>query len=374
MYCQKCGATVQDDAAFCMACGSPLATPAPEVAAGEETLRLARYCTRCGAALREGDAFCGRCGAPAVEPGAGNGRRWPARWWPVAAAAAALALLAVVAGMGYQAWRDARELRAHYRAGLAALEAGDAEQAVAELDWVVARSPEDEDARAGLEAAREAADLAAQYEGAAAACDEGRWQQAIEALEDLRARAPAYEAGGVDDLLFTAYSGAGQDRAAEGRLDEAADHLGRALALRPDPALEAQKRLAELTGEGLACLAGSDPFGARDALQAAIALDPAYPGAAAGLYRARVGCCQALAAGGRLDEAEAECRAALQLQPGGPEAAAELARVALLRTPSPTPTPPATATWTPEPARPGCRLQGAEAIARYRAADGRQDP
>jgi len=29
MYCQKCGTTVQDDAAFCLACGSPLATPAP---------------------------------------------------------------------------------------------------------------------------------------------------------------------------------------------------------------------------------------------------------------------------------------------------------------------------------------------------------
>ncbi|NLF14667.1 MAG: hypothetical protein GX597_22995, partial [Anaerolineaceae bacterium] len=189
--------------------------------------------------------------------------------------------MAVVAGMGYQVWRDGRELRAHYRAGLDALEAGDAEQAVAELGWVVARSPEDEDARAGLEAAREAANMAAQYEGAAAACDEGRWQQAIEALEDLRARAPAYEATGVDDLLFTAYSGAGQALAAEGRLDEAADHLDHALALRPDAALEAQKRLAELTGEGLACLAGSDPFGARDALQAAVALDPAYPGAAA---------------------------------------------------------------------------------------------
>ena len=41
--------------------------------------------------------------------------------------------MAVVAGVGYQAWRDGRELRAHYRAGLDALEAGDAEQAVEDL-------------------------------------------------------------------------------------------------------------------------------------------------------------------------------------------------------------------------------------------------
>jgi tetratricopeptide (TPR) repeat protein len=336
-----------------MACGSPLASPEAAAATTEIDQPAGRYCTRCGSPLPklggQEAAFCGRCGAAVGAPAAGGGRGPIARYALLAAAAVAFLALAVIALLAGQAWHDARELRAHYRAGLAALEAGDPNLAVTELSWVVAQSPDYKDALARLAAAHEAADLAALYAEAQAACQEGQWQQAIDILESLRAEAPAYEAGGVDGLLFTAYAEAGLDLAAEGALDEAMAHLGRALAIRPDAAVEKQRELAGLTLEGLACLERSDPFAARDALLAAVAQDPTYAQAAAGLYRARVQCCDALTAEGRLDEAEAECLAALRLQPAGQEAAGGLERIAFLRTPSPTPTPTPTATWTPSP-------------------------
>jgi len=358
MYCPKCGTATQDDAAFCMACGSRL--PRPGVTESDEP--AGRYCTHCGAPLPDPPnqvAFCGRCGAPvpgvmAAVPGATTAARRPRsnRYALAVAAAVALVLVAVVSALGYQAWRDGRELRARYEAGLAALEAGDPDLAVTELNRVVEQSPDYEDAQARLDAAREAAGLAAQYDQAQAACQAGQWQQAIDTLESLRSlrsQAPGYEAQGVDDLLFTAYSQAGLDLAAEGSFDQAVAHLDRALALRADAAVEEQRQLAALTLEGLAYLDQNDPFAARDALQAAVDLEPSYPRAAAGLVRARVQCCDALAKQGRLDEAEAECQAALQLQPGSEEASGSLARIALLRTPSPTPTPTPTATWTPSP-------------------------
>ena len=352
MFCPKCGTSTQEDAAFCMACGSPLPSSAPAAATTEIGQPAGRYCTRCGSPLpsfgSQEAAFCGRCGAPVQAPGAVARRGRIARYALVAAAVGALVLLAVGAVLGYQAWRDGRELRAHYEAGLAALEAGDPDLAITELSWVVARSPDHEDAQAHLEAAG----LAAQYAQAEAACQEGQWQQAIDTLESLReeqAQAPGYDAGRVDDLLFTAYSQAGLELASEGALDEVVDFLDRALALRSDAAVEVQRELAGLTLEGLACLERGDPFAARDALQAAVDLEATYPQAAAGLYGALVQCCDTLAGQGRLDEAEAECQAALGLQPGGQEAAGGLARIALLRTPSPTPTPTPTATWTPSP-------------------------
>jgi tetratricopeptide (TPR) repeat protein len=349
MYCPKCGTTTQEEGSFCVVCGSPLSSLPPWEAATEGPLPLPRYCTRCGGPLHGQEAFCGRCGAPALTSKAAVRRRPIARYGLTAAAAVVLVLLGVGAVLGIQAWGDARELKAHYEAGLAALEAGEPDRAVAELSWVVERSPDYKDAQAYLQVARDAASLAAQYAQAQAACQEGQWQPAIETLESLHAQAPSYQAQGVADLLFTAYSQAGLDLAAEGSFDEAVAHLDRALDLRPDAEVEKQRQLAGFTLEGLSCLERSDPFGARDALQAVVDLEPSYPQAADGLYRARVQCCDALAGQERLDEAEAECRAALQLQPGGQEAAGGLARIALLRTPSPTPTPTPTATWTPSP-------------------------
>jgi tetratricopeptide (TPR) repeat protein len=352
MYCPNCGTQNQEDAAFCMACGSPLASPPTRGAETEPLPPAARYCTRCGlplADLRSQDVYCGRCGAPLVAPSAADRRRKILRYALPAAAVAALLLMIAGGVLAGHTWRDARALRSHYDAGLAALADGDPDQAVAELGWVVARAPDYKDTAAWLASAREEAGLAALYAQAETSCQERRWQQALETLEDLHARAPGYKTQGVADLLFTAHYQAGVELAAAGSFDEALPHLDEALALRPGEAVEKQKQLAGLTLEGLACLERSDPFGARDALRAAVNLEPTYPQAAAGLYRAHVQCCDALAGQGRLDAAEAECLAAQRLQPGGQEATGGLARIAFLRTPSPTPTPTPTPTWTPSP-------------------------
>jgi len=59
--CEKCGAELTKDAAFCSGCGAVI--PKPVVPAG-------RFCTGCGAPLAEGMRFCTACGTPAQEPAA----------------------------------------------------------------------------------------------------------------------------------------------------------------------------------------------------------------------------------------------------------------------------------------------------------------
>lgn len=56
--CPKCGASLEDEAAFCSACGSVIAAPGPEGAGRVE------YCGRCGERLAAGTQFCPNCGAP----------------------------------------------------------------------------------------------------------------------------------------------------------------------------------------------------------------------------------------------------------------------------------------------------------------------
>lgn len=55
--CEKCGAEVSNNAAFCAACGAPVPKPAqsePEVA----------YCPACGAMVAKNAKFCAACGTP----------------------------------------------------------------------------------------------------------------------------------------------------------------------------------------------------------------------------------------------------------------------------------------------------------------------
>jgi hypothetical protein len=58
MFCENCGASVQDDSAFCASCGwaqAPLGAATTAPSSGE--------CRACGAHNAPDDAFCGRCGA-----------------------------------------------------------------------------------------------------------------------------------------------------------------------------------------------------------------------------------------------------------------------------------------------------------------------
>lgn len=63
--CGACGAVLPVDAAWCAACGTPVA------------FEVARACAACGADLETGEAFCWRCGHALVGPSRATSR--PAR-------------------------------------------------------------------------------------------------------------------------------------------------------------------------------------------------------------------------------------------------------------------------------------------------------
>lgn len=54
--CERCGAALEEDAAFCERCGAP-------VAPSDETRTPSDMCPHCGAGLEPGNAFCTNCGA-----------------------------------------------------------------------------------------------------------------------------------------------------------------------------------------------------------------------------------------------------------------------------------------------------------------------
>lgn len=55
MYCDNCGAWLDDDTGFCGSCGTPVAKES------EESHKS--FCGQCGAELDANERFCGRCGA-----------------------------------------------------------------------------------------------------------------------------------------------------------------------------------------------------------------------------------------------------------------------------------------------------------------------
>ncbi|MBC8248974.1 MAG: PD40 domain-containing protein [Anaerolineales bacterium] len=148
----------------------------------------------------------------------------------------------------------------HYAAGLAHLENGGYELAVAELELTLRlvpgyRNAEEKlsEAKARLEVQatptfevqkKVAADLFSQ---AQTFYDEGKWDDVVITLERLRALDPDYEPEAVEELLFATYYDQGLALINEGRLEEALRSLDKALELEPaqEEVLE-QRKLAAL--------------------------------------------------------------------------------------------------------------------------------
>lgn len=59
--CEKCGAEVANNAAFCSACGAPMPVVKPVETEGPK-------CGKCGAVLTPGTKFCTSCGNPVEQP------------------------------------------------------------------------------------------------------------------------------------------------------------------------------------------------------------------------------------------------------------------------------------------------------------------
>lgn len=64
--CEKCGAEVTGNAAFCSSCGAPM----PVVKPVETEEKAAAKCSKCGAELAPDTKFCTTCGAPVEAPAA----------------------------------------------------------------------------------------------------------------------------------------------------------------------------------------------------------------------------------------------------------------------------------------------------------------
>jgi len=134
----------------------------------------------------------------------------------------------------------------HYTAGLAHLESGEYELAVAELELTLRLVPDYGDAEEKLNEAkarlqsqetptvemhqRVAADLLSQ---AQAFYEQGKWEDVVLTLERLQTLDADYERAAVEDLLFETFYGQGLELINEGRLEEALRYLDRALEVKP---------------------------------------------------------------------------------------------------------------------------------------------
>jgi tetratricopeptide (TPR) repeat protein len=177
--------------------------------------------------------------------------------------------LVVLLGIGalavYDGLRDRVRLthetaEQHYTAGLAHLENGEYELAVAELELTLRLVPDYGDAEEKLSEAkarlqsqetptvemhqRVAADLLSQ---AQAFYEDGKWEDVVLTLERLQALDADYERAAVEDLLFETFYDQGLELINEGRLEEALRSLDEALEVKPgQEEVLKQRKLAAL--------------------------------------------------------------------------------------------------------------------------------
>ncbi len=177
--------------------------------------------------------------------------------------------LVVLLGIGavavYHGLRDRARLaqqtaEQHYAAGLAHLENGEYELAVAELEMTLRLVPGYRDAQDKLNEAKaklesqETPTVEMQQQAAAnllsqaqAFYEAKQWEDAILTLERLQALDPEYEQEIVRDLLFRTFYDQGLELINQGRLEEALRSLDKALEVKPgEEEVLKQRKLAAL--------------------------------------------------------------------------------------------------------------------------------
>lgn len=136
----------------------------------------------------------------------------------------------------------------HYRRGLARLDAGEYELAIAEFEYVLQLIPNHPLAKQGLDearvrlatrptptlqATRPTEEIARElYTEATAAFEQEDWPKAARLLNQLRTFAPDYERGSVEEMLFTSLYNAGRNALAEDSLEEGIFYLDQAQQVR----------------------------------------------------------------------------------------------------------------------------------------------
>ncbi len=215
---------------------------------------------------------------------------------------AAVTALAVYQGLQDRATLARRNAEAHYQAGLAHMQAGETDLAIAEFELALRLAPDYSEARAQLAVAqrtRAAAGLPTSevYQAAldglfAQAVDlynQRDWSNAAAAFEHIATLDPTYRPQEIQQYRFDCYRLQGEALEAENRLEEAIRAYDQALRVRPSAADIARRReLLALYSTG-AGAAGADWGKAVEVFRQLYAIDPTFRDVGQRLYDAYVG-------------------------------------------------------------------------------------
>lgn len=321
MYCNQCGARVDDHATVCPTCGYelPLYPEAPTESTPfypePEALALAEETEAHAASPQaisppsapspngEGETGDETPVLPPATEGEGPETAEPKRpirgcgWAMLAGMLAGCAILLIV-GVGllavYQGLQERSRLNRaaaidHYYKGLEQFSAENYELARAEFELALRLDPTNLDAEAKLaevdallsklptptSAVRQQTAMLL-YNEARDLYNKGDWEGAIDKLEQVQVMGPEYETEQVTTLLVDACYKAGLRLVSEDRLEEAIRYFDRALQLRPaEQAIRDEKRFASLYVAGLSYW-GANWQGAIDTFHALYQLKPDY--------------------------------------------------------------------------------------------------
>jgi TolB protein len=360
--CSNCGTDFPDEEPFCPRCGKPQLITGT-VAPVQDEPAPTRH-----ADPEEGEALGSDFPVHSVES---TGRRWTLGralgGCLLAFGCIVLVFLAIGAVATYQGLQERAALtrqqaEVHYERGLAHLEAGQYEFAIAEFELTLRLDPAHREAREALREAKtttlaqptatsatlQEATFAILAEAEALVQDQ-KWREASQRLSQLRDLVPDFEAQQVSDLLYTAYFNLGTQLVNEGQVDEGVHAFESALTERPgDPEASDELDRASLYASAQATW-GVDWPGTIEYLEQLYTLSPEYLDVSAKLFEAYEDYGDDLAAEEAWCLAEQQYEEAATLKPSAAIQDKGNRAARLCRTPTPTPRPAVTA------ARPSAR-------------------
>lgn len=256
--------------------GEPMAPPvadpglASTILAGDVVI-----CEHCGARTDGSSPFCMNCGfrvrteAPELVVETAPKRRAPSWLWIVGPFFLVIVLLLGIVGIGalgvYHGLQERAQLtraaaEEHFNRGLAHLEAGEIELAIAEFEFTLRLVPDYPAAREKLDEARsklqnkatptsevrsKAVDLL--FAQALELYRAKKWDEAVVKLDQVRSIDPDFQPTRVEDMLYTSLCNQASWLVTQERLEEALRYFDRALEMRPgDEDIAKQRRLAAL--------------------------------------------------------------------------------------------------------------------------------
>ncbi len=214
----------------------------------------------------------------------------------------AVTALAVYQGLQDRAATARRNAEVHYQAGLAHMQAGETDLAIAELELALRLAPDHAEARAKLAEVQRTraavgtptsevyqAALDSLFAQAVALFNQGDCTGAAAAFEHIASLDPAYRAKDIRQYRFDCYRLQGEALEAENRLEEAIRAYDQALRVRPSASDVARRReLLALYSAG-AGAAGADWGKCVETFRQLYAIDPTFRDVGQRLYDAYVG-------------------------------------------------------------------------------------